>query len=86
MNTLGFIYVNVSNLNYSRKSVLFSNHESRADFVKTICFTPIFFLIGNIVVLKSPHDLNGLSKTEYTYWECIGWNFGIWTTGFILGL
>jgi hypothetical protein len=86
MNTLGFLYVNVSNMNYSRKSVLFSNHESRVDFAMTICFTPIFFLLGNMINLRSAHDLSGLGEVEYTYWECIGWNFGIWTVAFILGI
>jgi len=71
MNTLGFLYVNICNMNRSRKSVLFSNHESRADFVMTICFTPIFFILGNMINLRSPQDLSSLGEPEYTYWECI---------------
>lgn len=88
MNTLGFLYVNVTNMNYSRRSVMYSRTESRADFIKTICFTPIFFLLSNMILLRSPNDLNGLSQigSKHTYWECIGWNYGIWTSGYLLGL
>ena len=86
MNTLDFIYVNICNMNYSRKSILFSNHENRKDFFKTIAFSPIFYFLGNNVAMRSPHDLSGLKGVEYDYWDCVTYNVGIWTSAYILGL
>ena len=86
MNTLGFLYVNISSFNCTRKSYCFSFHESRADFVKTILFSPIFYFLGNNVALRSQYDLSAqLDSTPYTYWECIGYNM-VWTTFYIIGL
>ena len=58
MNLLGFLYVNVSNMNLSRKSVLFSNHESKYDFVMTAAMAPIFFFLGNNIALRATIDLS----------------------------
>ena len=61
MNIIGFLYVNLSNMNYSRKSVLFSNHESRKDFVMTIFLSPIFYFIGNNVALRSENCISSIA-------------------------
>ena len=88
MNTLGFLYVNVANMNYSRRRVTHSNHESHVDFAKTVCFAPIFYFLGNNVVLRSQHDLSSLQTPVplYSQWDCVALNFGIWTSAYIVGL
>ena len=48
MNIYGFIYVNLSNMNCSRKSVFHSSYSNTWDFVQTLLWTPICFLIGVI--------------------------------------
>ena len=87
MNVLGFVYVNVSNMNWSRRSLFFSNHENRRDFFLTVIFAPIFFFLGNNVCLRGQQDLSGLEKPEtYAYWDCVLYNFCLWTLAFIFGL
>ena len=85
-NTLGFLYVNISSFNCTRKSYFYSFHENKKDFFKTILFSPIFYFLGNNIVLRSRHDLSSIDgEEEYTYWQCIGFNM-IWTTFYIIGL
>ena len=83
MNTLGFIYVNISTFNCKRKSYLFSNHESRSDFFMTLLGSPIFFFFGNNIALRAENDI---SKDGFSEWDCIWYNFGLWTVGYVLGL
>ena len=91
-NTLGFLYVNVSNMNLSRKSVLFSNHESRCDFVMTVLMAPLFYFIGNNVAMRAEYDMTENSQNkhdddpDYSYWECISYNMSLWATAFAFGL
>lgn len=85
MNCIGFVFVNISNMNFSRKSVLFSNHEKRTDFVMTILIAPIFYFLGNNIALRSEQDLAHIGK-EYTYWDCIAYNIAFWTPAYIFGL
>ena len=53
MNTVGFIYVNICNMNCSRESIQFSNHESKADFYKTVLASPFLFFLGNNIALRT---------------------------------
>lgn len=86
LNILGFIYVNASNLNCQRPSLLFSQHASRTDFVKTILFAPIFFYLGNNIALRAEHDLSQVDPSDYTFWSCVGYNLALWTPGYVIGL
>lgn len=85
MNTLGFLYVNIANMNCSRRSLLFSSHESRADFYKTVFFSPLLFFFGNNIALRSQQDLSSIG-VEYSYWECLQYSATFWTLAYIVGL
>mmetsp|Transcript_7076 Transcript_7076/g.8172 ORF Transcript_7076/g.8172 Transcript_7076/m.8172 type:complete len:185 (+) Transcript_7076:368-922(+) len=85
MNCIGYVYVNVSNMNFSRKSVMHSNHERRKDFFMTVVLAPVFYFIGNNIVLRAENDLSATGK-YYTYWDCVAYNFALWTPAYIFGL
>ena len=85
MNMIGFLFVNVSNMNCSRKSLFYSNDESRVDFVKTTLFSPIIYFFGNNIALRSQHDLSALGES-YDYWDCMQYNASFWLIAFIAGL
>lgn len=85
MNVLGFIFVNVSNMNCSRRSIFFSRYESRRDFIKTLAFSPVMFFAGNNIAIRGEHDVASLGE-EYDYWNTIRYNVGLWTLAYCLGL
>ena len=85
MNVSGYVFVNISNMNYSRRSLLHSNHERRRDFFMTVAMCPIWFFLGNNINLRSINDLDS-QGIEYTFWDCIAYNSGLWTLAYILGL
>ena len=85
MNTLGFLYVNISNLNCTRKSVFFSFYESKTDFVKTICFSPLFYFLGNNIALRAEHDLSAAGQ-KYDEWDCFYYIMTFWMTAYLIGL
>lgn len=85
MNIIGYVYVNVSNMNFSRKSLMHNNHERRRDFVLTIIFAPIFYFLGNNINLRAENDLAEIGES-HSYWNCFLWNYCFWTPAYIIGL
>lgn len=85
MNAIGYIFVNVSNMNYSRSSICHNNHDRRRDFILTIIFAPIFYFLGNNIALRSENDL-AEDDINYSYWECMLYNYALWTVAYIFGL
>ena len=85
MNMSGFLYVNISNMNCSRESILHSRHERKRDFYMTTLYAPIFYFLGNNIALRSERDLDQ-DGLEYTYWACVLYNFLLWTIAYIFGL
>ena len=85
MNPIGYIYVNISNMNYSRRSLMHSNHERRRDFFMTILFAPIFYFIGNNISLRSQQDVDYLG-IYYNKWNCIMYKYCVWTIPYWIGL
>ena len=57
MNVLGFVYVNVSNLNFSRRSAFLSNVMWYRDIFWTFLFAPFLFLVSGIIVLRSRENV-----------------------------
>ena len=86
MNMTGYIYVNISNINMRRDSVFYSQRSESKDFMLNILFAPIFYFLGNNVSLRAATDIDHISTEEYTYWECIWYNYGVWTLAYLLGL
>jgi len=88
MNITGFIYINVSNLNFGRKSVFWSRTHTTDDFYTNILVSLVTFFLCHNVGLQSAHGLintqdGGQILSKGTVFE---YNFDYWVPGYILGL
>ena len=87
MNITGFIYINVSNLNFGRKSVFYSRTHSYTHFYMNIWISAVTFFLCHNVCLQSVHGLTNthdgqlLSKSS-----TFEYNLDYWVPGFIIGL
>lgn len=86
MNTFGFIYVNVSNMNCSRASLFHSSYASSCDFVQTLAYAPVFYFISSMFCLRAPTDTFYSDLGLLSEGECMRSNLGIWTVGHMAGL
>jgi hypothetical protein len=96
MNTFGFIYVCACNLNLESGTCFHSLHSTISDFHQTIAFSPIFFLLSTVIVLRGEHDLAGIDgplekfdqdeNNTRTWQEFYDYNQYCWFSGFLLGL
>jgi len=96
-NIFGFMYVNISNLNFYRKNLLFSFHMWYRDFTLTVIFAPIFYFVSTIVTLRSTTDVASTTCSDvniesscmarpYTHWQVFSHNFLAWGTCYVIGL
>ena len=81
-NIAGHIYVNACNMNCSRASLFHSSYPSRRDFITTLLLIVPYFLLGNIVTLKAPHDTASSLSAD----DCLRNNMGTWFLGHFIGL
>lgn len=82
MSIYGHIYVNVCNVNCSRKSVFHSSYPNRTDFMITVAQVPLSFFAGNNVALRATTDI----PAGHSWEDCFSYNMGFWFTGYLLGL
>jgi len=61
MNLVGHAYVNSSNMNLKRKSLIRTHSTNYRDFCLVPVFAPIFWILSSIIVMRA--DAN-LSATE----------------------
>ena len=97
-NVLGFMYVQMSNLNYYRDSLFLSRRMTKRDFYYTIAFAPIFYFVSSIMVLRSQHDCSSSPcsphfhphrscvNKPYTFNQVFFYNLCVWGTAYTLGL
>jgi len=96
MNAFGFMYVCACNLNLESGTVFHSHHSKVSDFHQTIAFSPLFFLMSSVIVIRGEHDLaasdglldkSGLSEHKTWKWdEFYRYNQHWWFSGYFLGL
>ena len=82
LNIFGHIYVNVCNVNCSRKSVFHSSYPNCKDFVTTVALSPLCYFAGNNIGLRAPTDI----PAGYSWEECYSYSTGLWLWGYIVGL
>ena len=87
----GFIYVNVSNMNGTRKSVLHSSYANYFDFTLVIICIPFTYFLSTTNSLKAPTDRlladnNDVALELFSKEECYTNNIRFWLIGFICGL
>lgn len=92
-NIGGIAYVNVSNLSNYRRNPMLNKLASYSTLVWTVAFTPIFFLISVMIVLRSTHSRssNACVSTDcnyviYSQLDCFVYNVAVWGSGFATGL
>ena len=96
MNAFGFMYVCACNLNLESGSLFHSHHSNKSDFHQTIAFSPFFFVMSTVIVIRGEHDLVADESSLYKYdrednntftWkEFYYYNQYWWFSGFFLGL
>ena len=63
MNAVGFIFVNIVNLQNERKNPILDHHMSPASFYKTLIFvSPAIFVLSSNVSLRGKQDLSSYCK------------------------
>jgi hypothetical protein len=87
MNMMGHAYVNSSNMNLKRKSLIRTQSTNYRDFCLVPVFAPIFWLISTIIVMRAPEDLSSTEgSTKYTHANVFFWNLFLWQLPYFIGL
>ena len=74
-NCAGFCYVNISNMNCTRKTLYESAHSAKKDFIYTMIFAPLMFMTSAMLVLRSPHDISSTQGSKpYSDLDCFLYN------------
>lgn len=89
MNILGHFFVNSSNLNMYRKSLIATrSNPGGLDFILCIVFAPIFWIFSSIMVLRAPENLSSTGDGSYRYpwYNVFMYNLFAWTIPYFFGL
>ena len=94
-NLLGFVFVNVSNLNFYRGSPFLNKFRSNSSFVWTAVFAPVIFLLATMIVLRGKNSLSSLDcfpeatscqGVPYSLQDCLIYNMCFWVVPYFVGL
>jgi hypothetical protein len=88
------MYVNVSNLSFYRGNPLLNKFASYSTLIWTIIFTPIFYLVSVMIMLRSAdsrssicfEDKNSCDDPNDLWVDCYLNNVVLWGSGFVFGL
>lgn len=67
MNAFGFMYVCACNLNLESGTLFHSNESTSSDFRQTIAFSPFFFVMSGVIVIRGEHELSGCDGSLEKY-------------------
>lgn len=91
MNMVGHAYVNSSNMNLKRKSLIRTQSSNYRDFCLVPVFAPIFWILSTIIVLRSQDSISSTHNTTYSnskfsYLNVFLWNLLQWQIPYFVGL
>ena len=65
MLLLGFVFVNVVNLQNERKNPFLDSHYEYRSFILTaVMYAPILYVATSVAELRGPHDLSGFCTSS----------------------